>query len=268
MRTRNLVMRFLKINVMVKITLCNAYKKLRNEITKDKKLNENKNLVSNPKIISNIFNNYFSTIGHGIERKIPNVPGSFEDYLIKKRRTGSCLLIRQILLYSFLPMFLVKSKKLIDSLDTKKSTGPNSIPGFILKTLKPFFSFWLLQLINLSDEVGIFPDILKIAKVIPLHKKECKLNFQNYRPISLLSVFSKIFEKTIYIRIYSYLVKNNPIFERQFDSRSHYSTNHALISITEKVKELIDLGKYVCRVFIDVEKAFDTVNHDILCKNI
>ena len=58
-----------------------------------------------------------------------------------------------------------------------------------------FFSYWLTQLINLSFKMGIFPNILKIAKVTPLHKKECKLNFQNYRPISLLSVFSKIFEK-------------------------------------------------------------------------
>ena len=73
--------------------------------------------------------------------------------------------------------------------------GQNSIPVFILNSLKLFFPFWLSQLINLSIKVGIFPDIPKIAKVIPLHKKECKLNFQNYRPIYHLSVFSKIFEK-------------------------------------------------------------------------
>ena len=158
--------------------------------------------------------------------------------------------------------------KLIDGLDIKKSSGPNSIPVFILKLLKPFFSFWLSQLINLSFEVGIFPDFLKIAKVTPLHKKECKLNFLNYRPISLLSVFSKIFEKSIYTRIYSYLVKNNLIFEKQFGFRTNYSTNHALLSITERIKELVDSGNYVCGIFIDLEKAFDTVNHDILCEKL
>ena len=124
------------------------------------------------------------------------------------------------------------------------------------------------MLINLSFEVGIFPDIFKLAKVTPLHKKECKLNFQNYRPISLLSVFSKIFEKVIYTRIYSYLVKNNFIFNKQFGFRSNYSTNHALLSITEQIKGLVDSGNYVCGIFMDLEKAFDTVNHKILCEKL
>ena len=123
-------------------------------------------------------------------------------------------------------------------------------------------------MVNLSFTVGIFPDILKIAKITPIHKKECKLNFQNYRPISLLSVLSKIFEKTIYRRIYFYLVKNNLIFDKQFGFRSNYSTNHALISITGRIKDLVDSGKYVCGVFVDLEKAFDTVNHIILCDKL
>ena len=80
--------------------------------------------------------------------------------------------------------------------------------------------------------------------------KVCKLNFQDYRPISLLSVFSKIFEKTIYTRIYPYLVKNNFIFAKQFGFRSNYSTIHALISITEGIKAFIDSGNYVCRVLL------------------
>ena len=78
-------------------------------------------------------------------------------------------------------------------------------------------------------------------------------NFQNYRPISLLSVFSKIFEKTLYSRIYYYLVKHNLIFDKQFGFRSSYSTNSALLSITEGIREHIDSGSYVCGIFVDLE---------------
>ena len=81
-------------------------------------------------------------------------------------------------------------------------------------------------------------------------------------------MFSKIFEKTIYSRIYSNLVKHNLIFNKQFGFRSNYSTNHALLSITERIKKLIDSGSYVCGVFVDLEKAFDTVNHNILCEKL
>ena len=153
-------------------------------------------------------------------------------------------------------------------MDTKKSPGPNSIPIFILKILKPFFSDWLSRLINLSFSTGVFPDIFKIASVTPLHKKECKLNFQNYRGISILSVFSKIFEKSFYTRIYSYLTNNKLIYDKQYGFRSNYSTNHALLSITERIKDLVDSGNFVCGVFVDLEKAFDTVNHNILCNKL
>ena len=87
-------------------------------------------------------------------------------------------------------------EKIIDGLDMKKATGPNSIPNIILKSFKLFLSVWLSRLVNLCFEVGVFPDILKTAKITPLHKKDSKLDVINYRPISLLSVFSKIY-KTI-----------------------------------------------------------------------
>ena len=143
-----------------------------------------------------------------------------------------------------------------------------SLPPYLLKFFKEFFSYWLTQLVNLSFEVGVFPDMLKSAKVTPIHKKESKLNHLNYRPISLLSVFSKIFEKLIYSRIYLFLTKNKLISNKQFGFRSNYSTNHALVSITERIKSLLDDTQFVCGIFIDLEKAFDTVNHEILCDKL
>ena len=159
-------------------------------------------------------------------------------------------------------------KVIINSLDATKSTGPNGIPVFLLKSFKEFFSNWLSKLVNLCFESGVFPDLLKLAKVTPLHKKESKLEFINYRPISLLSVFSKIYEKLMYTRIYTYLVKNEMIYSKQFGFRSKHSTNHAIISITEHIRNLLDNTQYVCGIFVDLEKAFDTVDHKVLCEKL
>ena len=90
----------------------------------------------------------------------------------------------------------------------------------------------------------------------------------NYRPISLLSVISQVYEKLIFTRIFAYLDKKDLIYSKQFGFRSGYSTNHALLSITERIRTLMDSGHYVCGIFIDLEKAFDTVNHSILCEKL
>ena len=137
-----------------------------------------------------------------------------------------------------------------------------------LKSFKHFFSIWLSKLVNHSFETGVFPDLLKLAKLTPFHKKESKLEYLNYRPISLLSVFSKIYEKLVYVRIYSYLDKKDLIYSKQFGFRSKHSTNHAIISITEHIRKLLDDGQYVCGIFVDLEKAFDTVNHKLLCEKL
>ena len=136
-----------------------------------KLLDENNNLVSDPRKISHKFNHYFSTKGPDIERMIPILPGSFKDYFNKKDVNGKSLINPSNSSFFRSPTVPGEVESIIDDLDIKKSNGPNSITVFILKSLKLFFSFWLLQLINLSFKVGIFPNILKIAKVIPLHKK-------------------------------------------------------------------------------------------------
>ena len=105
---------------------------------------------------------------------------------------------------------------------------------------------------------------LKLAKVIPLFKKGCPLTASNYRPISLLSIFSKIIEKVIYKLLYKFLEKHEILYDLQFGFRASHSIDHALVSLTEAIKNSLDNRKFGSGIFIDLQKAFDTVNHDIL----
>ena len=111
---------------------------------------------------------------------------------------------------------------------------------------------------------GVFPDELKIAKVIPLYKgSESKL-LVNYRPVSVLPVFSKVFERLMYNRILEFINENDVIYNLQFGFRKNHSTAMALPLLNDKISKALYDGEYVLGVFLDFSKAFDTVNHDIL----
>lgn len=142
--------------------------------------------------------------------------------------------------------------QLILKLDANKATGPNNILTNILQKYNRILSKPLSKIINISFQSGIFPDYLKIAKVVPVLKKGDKLLCTNYKPISLLSNISKIFEKAMYIRVTSFLIKENILYDLQLGFRSNNSTNHALMSITEMIRNAIDQGKQSCGVFIDL----------------
>ena len=107
----------------------------------------------------------------------------------------------------------------------------------------------LSEIINLSFSHGIFPDKLKIAKVIPIFKKGDQLECNNYRPISLLSNISKVFEKLMYRTLFLFLRQHDCLFSYQFGFRHNHSTNHALISITEEIRNAIDNNKFASRFF-------------------
>ena len=243
--------------------------------TNIKLMDDDNNLISDPNTIGNIFNDHFSTLGTNVQAKIPQAQGSYRNYLTKRGKNangeqnkGALLINPNGCSFYLSATGPDEIQKIIMRLDSSKSTGPFGIPIFLLKTFKEFFSIWLSELINLCFETGEFPTLIKMAKVTPIHKKESKLDHLNYRPISLLSVFSKIYEKCIYTRIYHYLDQNNLIYSKQFGFRANYSTNHAIISLTEYIRRKVDAGEYVCGVFVDLEKAFDTVHHDILCDKL
>ena len=126
----------------------------------------------------------------------------------------------------------------------------------------------LQHIFNLSFSTGQHPDILKISKTIPIYKKGSRLSVSNYRPISLLSNLNKILEKLVHNRVYKFLEDFQCIYSLQFGFRKKHSTNHALIDITETIRQALDDKKHVCGVFVDLQKAFDTVNHDILISKL
>ena len=214
-------------------------------------------IVTDGASIANSFNDYFVNIGKKLAENIPKTL-NFEKYLGMKSSHSMFLT----------PTTTEEISKELSKLNKNKSSGPDGIPVSIIKTCSNYLSKPLSFLINNSFRSGIFPDSLKIAKVIPIHKKKEKFYPGNYRPISLLSIFSKVFEKTMYKRLYSFLNKYKLLYELQFGFRRGHSTTLALIDITDKIREALDKGSYVLGIYLDLQKAFDTVDHDILCKKL
>ena len=134
----------------------------------------------------------------------------------------------------------------------------------LLKKIIPHILTPLRHICNTSLEQGIFPDEMKIARIIPLFKSGDKQNVSNYRPISLLPQFSKILEKIFNNRLMNFLNSNNLLYLRQYGFRKNMSTSMAIMELVENITTAMDNGKFTIGVFIDLKKAFDTVDHSIL----
>ena len=174
-------------------------------------------------------------------------------------------ILKSFFFYSTTPDEIIK---IIKSFSNNKSAGPNSLPTPTLKNEADVLSLPIPYLANLPLTTGELQNLRKIAKVIPLFKKGDPLDCSNYRPMSLLSTFSKIFEKCVYKRAFSFLEKNNLIFKRQFGFRPGYFSYHTIVNLVESIKKYIDSDKYVCNIFIVLEKAFDIVDHQILLQKL
>ena len=149
------------------------------------------------------------------------------------------------------------------SLNPSKTIVPNGIPTKILKLLINDVSS---QLTELSCSCGVFPLVLKDRKVIPVHKKDSKLQYSNYRSISLLSNTDKVFEALMYNRLHNFFEMNSVIYDLQFGFRQKYLTPLALIHLTDKIRKQLNSGTFTSGIFFDLQKAFHTVDHDILIK--
>jgi hypothetical protein len=157
---------------------------------------------------------------------------------------------------------------IIKGLDNKKSTGIDEISDHIIKKCYPKIANVLTYIINLSLSTGYFPDQLKIAKVKPLYKKGLDTDVGNYRPISLISVSSKIIEKIMHKRLLSFLNNYSIINNKQHGFSKGKSTNTAIAEFIKRVYKSMDEREIGIGLFLDLSKAFDLVDHDILLRKM
>ena len=218
------------------------------------KLRVNDRVIVSPVEVANAFNTYFSSIGNNLTKSISNVEISPMEYLCNR-------VCNSLFIY---PTTTDEIENEISKLKPGKATGPYSISVGILKLLKSVLSTPLQILFNNSYLSGNVPNALKLSNVIPVFKKGSQTSLSNYRPISLLSIFHKLLERLMYNRLVSFLDKHHVLFEKQFGFRSKHSTDHAILSIVDKIQKAIEERNYSCGIFLDLSKAFDTVNHKIL----
>lgn len=155
---------------------------------------------------------------------------------------------------------------IIYSLKNKSSAGLDGVSNILLKKIAHNIVIPLAHAINLSLEVGIFPNVLKPSKVVPLFKSGDKLDVKNYRPLTLSSNISKIYEKVYYICLSDFLTKNDIIVNEQFGFQKGKSTNHAIAKAVEHITTSLNNNSKVMGLFIDMSKAFDCVDHTKLLK--
>ena len=164
----------------------------------------------------------------------------------------------------FVPTTEQEIQDIISNLKNTNSVDHDRIPTNLLKFCSAELVPILSHINNASLEEGIFPDALKIASVTPIYEAgdiKCR---SNYRPISVFCALSKISEKVVSTRLLEYLTRYAILHKNQFGFRSQRSTSMALLQLIDDVSEAIDQGRFTVGIFIDLAKAFDTVNHDIL----
>ena len=217
-------------------------------------LNIGGKIIDDDKELATNFNNFFLNMGPNTEASIPKVPNISPSKFLKNRNQINFVIAH------------ISNEEILDIINSleNKTTGPFSIPVKLLSLIPDLIIIPLAYIINMSLLTGVYPDLLKVVKVIPIHKGGSSKDVNNYRPISLLSIFDKIIEKIMHNRLYTFLERHNILFRNQFGFRKNTSTVHTLVQITEMIKASIDSDKYGCGIFIDLRKAFDTVNHEIL----
>jgi len=233
-------------------------RKPRNKI-KITKLEHDKKTVTNPKEIAATFNNFFCTIAqslkkepcHGDRGRPP------ESFLDPSSRSQTPMQHTECSTHEI--------ENYINSLKNKATSDMAIQPlKFVCKEIAPIISY----LVSSSLTQGVFPELLKCAKVIPLHKAESRSLASNYRPISLLSCFSKIYERAMHKRLTKFLNENHILYGSQYGFRAMHSCEHALLEAQNILHTALDKKQIAALLLIDFSKAFDMVDHEILLNKL
>ena len=224
------------------------------------------NTINTPNGIAESFNDYFSNIATNLKKKIndPSIGSilnsesyNYQDFLKNpSNRDMNLEIVTGGEVYNVICNF------------KNKSTLGAKMSALKIANKSIGFTYTLASIINKSFQEGIFPDQMKNARVIPLHKEGSKSDVSNYRPISLLNSFSKIYEKLMHIRILKFLESNNSIYENQYGFRPGRCCEHALLNAQNSILDSLTKRKISLLLFIDFSKAFDMVEHEILLKKL
>ncbi len=214
--------------------------------------------TENANNIANAFNTHYSKVGSKLAAKLPSSEKSYFQYLKNVRKEEKSLFFKPV----------TEEDVLIEvmNLKNKDSSGIDNISNKLLK--KVIFPILqpLTELINQSTLLGIVPNSVKIAKVIPIYKQEDENLIKNYRPISLLISISKILEKIVYKQLYNFV--KDKLHSSQYGYRRKHSTEHALLELNDRILQSLDNGELCMGIFIDLSKAFDTLDHQILIEKL
>ena len=210
--------------------------------------------LSDPAQIVDQFCGYFTNIGPSLANNLPVSQKSYPSFLSGNFVNSGF----------FEEIYQQEVINLCRSLHSGTAAGFDNVPMSLIKETITSISSPLTHIFNLSITSGMVPVELKIACVVPLFKAGDKSIFSNYRSISVLPSFSKILEKLVYNRLIDYLSKYKIFSDNQFGFRKHHSTEYALALLYDKIFSAIDSNEVTVGIFIDLSKAFDTLNHQIL----
>ncbi len=218
-------------------------------------------LISNPKEVAETFNHYFISLANKLSNQLPERPGIYNEIQVKSFY-GQRGVIQDSL--KLRPVSEREVLKCLNKLKINKASGLDNIPARFFRDSARVIAPYVTYILNLSIEQGKVPREFKSARLMPVYKKGCKLNMVNYRPVSVLGAMSKILERVIYDQIEEYISKNNILYDLQSGFRPLHSTETCILYMTDKMRKEVDNGKFCGMVMLDLQKAFDTVDHNIL----